>query len=700
MDSTNNVANSNTVSDDLKSTFDQASKYFPTAIQQFQFFDKYSRFDYVQGRRETWVETVERAVSFLKEISENKLPDSEYQRIQRFILEMKATPSMRLMAMAGDAARRNNICIYNCSFLPIDSIDSWVEGMLISMCGCGVGFSVEKHHVSKLPRVAKQEQTDVNFHHVIEDSTEGWMRAVKLGLTTWFEGRDVIFDYSQLRPAGTPLKIKGGRASGPKPLQKMLEFARDRILKAQGRKLTPLEAHDIMCEVGNAAVSGGMRRTAMISLFDWDDEEMRHAKDPGFEVENSQRWNANNSVVWPEDITDEQIRDQMETMYSKGNGEPGIFSRKAANGMKPARRKADPNMGTNPCGEISLRPFEFCNLTIAIARSDDDVASLREKVEVAAIIGTIQSMATNFPGLREEWVKNCKEERLLGVDINGQKDCPAVQSAEVMSMLRDHAVETNKRYAEMLGIPQSASVTCVKPGGNSSILFDTSNGLHARHYPFYKKNTRISSHSPVFKVLKDAGVPMNPENAQQKTDWETADDIYQTRRDLVAAKSACTIYEPDEEWSEDKVQTWVIQFLMRAPEGATTAEELTAVEQCEYWLLNKLYWTEHNPSVTIMYKEEEKEDLTKWMIEHKDVIGGMSFLPIFTDKYPQLPYEKISEEEYNELLAKFPTDIDFSRIVLYEHEDLTTAAQELACVSGVCEIPGYEISDEAKAIQA
>lgn len=636
------------VPEEVQKAFAESSQYFPTALQQFQFFDKYSRFDYKQSRRETWMETVDRSVNFLKEISDNKLPDKDYDKIRDFVLNMKATPSMRLLAMAGDAAKRNNICIYNCSYLPVDSIDSWVEALLISMCGCGVGFSVERRNVDQLPEVKEQVGTILGF--VVDDSTEGWMDALRTGLTQWFNGEDISFDYSGIRPAGTPLMIKGGRASGPDPLRKLLDFARKVILGAQGRKLTTLEAHDIMCEVGSCAVSGGVRRTAMISLFDFDDELMRHAKDPGFEKKNDQRWNANNSVVWPENISQIQIARQMVDMMEANNGEPGIFSRVNANRLKPERR-ANADFGTNPCGEINLRPFEFCNLTIAIARPDDTFETLRDKVEVATIIGTIQSMATKFPGLREKWVKNCEEERLLGVDITGQLDCPVVQDPDVMSRLKQVAIETNRIYAKRLGIPQSASVTCVKPSGNSSQLFNCASGLHARYYPYYIRNVRVSTHSPVYKVLRDAGVPLSPENNSDP----------------------------------DNVLTWVASFPVASPDPKKTAKGRGAIEQCEYWLMNKKHWTEHNPSVTISYRPNEVADLIKWVIDHKDYIGGMSFLPLYEANYAQLPYLEITKEEYEEKIAKFPK-VDFSRVTLYEHTDLTTAAHELACLSGACDI--------------
>lgn len=634
--------------------FEEADKYFPTEIQKFQFFDKYSRFDYDEMRRETWIETVDRAVSFLKELSHNKLESSEYQRIRQFILEMKATPSMRLLAMAGPAARRTNIALYNCSYLPMDSIDSFVEELIIAMAGCGVGFSVEKQYVDKLPEV-KMQTGDVLPTYTIADSTEGWADAFRAGLMAWFNGQNLTYDYSLIREAGAPLKIKGGRASGPAPLRKLFDFTRKTILARQGKKLRPLDAHDIACMVGEAIVSGGVRRTALISLFDGDDEEMLHCKDQGNLEGNEQRWMANNSAVWDEEVTQEQILKQMYVMMDGQRGEPGIFSRYNANKIKPARRK-EAVFGTNPCGEINLRPYEFCNLTIAIARETDTVETLKEKVEVAALIGTIQSMGINFPGLRDIWRQNCEEERLLGVDINGQLDCPILrptnpQLAEVFEELRNHAVATNKKYAEILGISQSAAVTCVKPSGNSSQLFNCSSGLHPRHFQHYIRNARVQAQSPIRRLMEAQGVPMDPENGQ----------------------------------TAENATTYVIHFPVKAPEGAILRDDMSAVDQCEFWLKNKVHWTEHNPSVTIMYKPDEIIDLLKWVADHRTIIGGMSFLPASDARYAQMPYEQITEQQYIELSAKFPR-VDFSVLWELEKEDFTTASQELACVNGACEI--------------
>jgi ribonucleoside-diphosphate reductase alpha chain len=544
--------------------------------------------------------------------------------------------------------------------MPVDSIDSFVEALIISMCGCGVGYSVERQYIENFPRIRRQTGAKP-IRHVVEDSAEGWADALRLGLETWFEGGDVIFDYSQIRPAGAPLRVKGGRASGPQPLRKMLDFARQRILARQGSFLRPIDAHDIMCAVGSAAVSGGVRRTAMISLFDLDDQEMMQSKSGDFERNNSQRWNANNSAVWPDrPLTQTEITRYMLEMVESGKGEPGIFARHAITQSIPKRRKPDV-FGTNPCGEIVLRPYEFCNLSIAIARADDTFETLKEKVEVAAIIGTIQSMATHFPGLRPQWKHNCEEERLLGVDINGQMDCKVVQDPEVMRKLKEVAIETNRQVAQILNINPSAAVTCVKPSGNSSQLFDCAPGIHPRWAPYYIRNVRVGTHTPIFKVLKDAGVPMDPENGQMP---ETAD-------------------------------TWVIHFPVKAPEGAITRNDRTAIEQLNYWLQCKLNWTEHNPSVTITYRPDEVIDIIKWVWQNQDKIGGITFLPAFDAQYDQMPYEEISKEEYERLIAKFP-DIDFAKLYRYELEDYTTAAQELACFAGSCDLDFVDFQEKHK----
>ncbi|POR02058.1 recombinase [Alkalispirochaeta sphaeroplastigenens] len=638
------------VPQDVRDAVAASDPYFPTPIQKFQFYDKYSRYNYELGRRETWIETVDRAVGYLKTLSRDRLDQKDYDRLRQGILEMKVMPSMRLLAMAGAPAERNNIAIYNCSYLPVDALDSFVEALIISMNGCGVGYSVERRYIECLPRVLRQ--TGVHRGSlVVKDTSEGWAEALRTGLEAWFAGEDIGFDFSRVRPAGAPLRIKGGSASGPEPLRVMLNFARQRILARQGGFITSVDAHDIMCAVGGAAVSGGVRRTAMISLFDYDDQEMRHCKDGDFWHHNSQRWNANNSAVWPNrELSQEEVATFVLDMVRSGRGEPGIFNRRAALASRPPRR-AEAEFGTNPCGEIVLRPFQFCNLSSAIAREDDTFETLKEKVELATIIGTIQSMATAFPGLRPQWQENCEEERLLGVDLNGQMDSPACQDPDVQSRLRYVAVETNRRYAKKLGINQSAAVTTVKPSGNSSQLMNSASGIHARWSSFYIRNVRVGAHTPIFHALRDEGVPMDPENGQ----------------------------------TVDNATTWVAHFPVKSPDSAVTRHSRTALEQCAYWLQNKVHYTEHNPSVTITYRPDEVIDIIKWIWEYQDKLGGMAFLPASDAQYEQMPYVEITQEEYERLERTFP-DIDFSRIYRYEDRDYTTAAQELACLAGSCEI--------------
>lgn len=637
------------VPNDVKQAFAASAAYFPTELQQFQFYDKYSRFNYEIGRRETWIETVDRTVNFLHELASPyaDLGGETYTRIRKAILEMRILPSMRLLAMAGAPAKRDNVTIYNCSYLPVDSLESFVEAMHISMAGCGVGFSVESREVSKLPEVAYQRNNTKDLY-VVEDTAEGWAKALSYGLYTWMNGDDVIFDTSLLRDAGTILRTKGGRASGPVPLQKLLNFTRDKILAKQGSYLSTLDAHDIMCAVGSAAVAGGVRRTAMISLFDADDSEMLHCKD-GDLRNNLQRHNANNSIVLERSLNQYEFTDIFWNMIKNGRGEPGIFSRENARHLAPPRRQTDGiAFGTNPCGEINLRPRQFCNLSAVVNKQGLSFEDLRESVELSTLIGTIQSLATYFPNLSNKWKENCEEERLLGVDITGQMDNPDNLSPDVMKILRQDAIYFNRLYAQTFGINQSASITCVKPSGNSAVLVDCSSGLHARWAKFYIKNIRASVSSALVKAMKDVGVKMSPENGGDG-------------------------------------QTVVIPFPVRAPEGTPTRHDRNVISQLEWWLHNKKNWTEHNPSVSITYKPTEVLDMMEWVYKHQEYIGGMAFFPAYDGKYDQLPWVEISEEDYNNRMAAMPK-IDWSKVWLYEKEDYTTAAQELACTAGLCEL--------------
>lgn len=958
--------------------FLESQKYFKTPLQQLQFFDKYSRWDDKINRRETWIETVDRTVNYLKELSQNKLLENEYELIRQHILEMKVMPSMRLLAMAGSAAKRNNICLYNCSFMGIDSIDCFHEALLISMCGCGVGFSVESKYINQLPYLPAT--LDYGFTtYDIEDTTEGWVDSIKILFGNLYNGIIPHFDYSHIRKAGTPLKTKGGRASGPEILKETVEFIIDTFLenyeplfgggwtRTKNLQLKPIQVHDIMCSIGNCAISGGTRRSAMISLFDFDNEEMLHAKD----TDNIKyRWNSNNSAVWDHDLTKEEFDKFIQVVFDSNRGEPGIFNlygvqnyqqelaprrisskisgvnpcqpefatvltpegiktfkdidigsiiwsgkrwtkvvNKVCTGIKPVykydssfgsfigtenhrvfengkriaikdAKKIDacagpfeftklnpqdimdglvigdggihkgsnnlvllyigdkdqeyhnseishlilkhrpginpktweiqttiqaselpltylrdiparfyegdiskragflrglftangsiagdrvtlkqssysliksaqtmlssigirsyvtvnkpartqfkngiyesresytlnissdkylfmdlvgfiqsyktPKNSVNPtktvsgiiqnttylgeylvyditveadehsywtggllvsnCGEIQLRSNQFCNLTSVIARPDDTKESLLIKIQVASLIGTIQSMATYFPGLRNIWKYNCEEERLLGVDLNGQMDCPILlnDDGKFREHLRETAILTNQIYAKKLGINQSTAVTAVKPNGNSGVLVDAASGLHPRYAKYYIRNVRVDVTSPLYRILFESGAPISPENGQ---DWSN-------------------------------LRTAVVSFPVKAPDNCITRHDLTAVELAEFWKLNKVYYTEHNPSVTIYYDEHEKEELSNWLWENRNILGGITVLPKDNSNYKLMPYEEITEEEYYKRLKELP-EINWSKLEEYELEDMTKATHELSCVSGHCEL--------------
>ena len=638
----------------VEMAFSSADGYFAEEYQRFMFYDKYSRYNRSNMRRETWVETVQRVVDYLRELSHDRFDDGIYAELEAGILNMEVMPSMRLLAMAGPAARRNPIALYNCAYLPVDSIASFTEALYISMAGCGVGFSVENQHVSKLPPIVRRGLETVE--HVVEDSSEGWVEALTFALTSFFAGKNVTIDYSRIRPAGSILKIKGGHASGPAPLKALINFAD--ILFSKRQRLSSLDAHDLMCKVGDAAVAGGVRRTAMLSLFDFDDELMLNCKS-GASIP-PHRWNANNSAVINNDMSQAAIMSFMNTMHQSARGEPGIFSRVSANDSLPDRRRDLAgtdyiNYGTNPCGEIILREYQFCNLSSVVCRADDTKESLLQKIRLATIIGTIQSTAVEFPVLRSIWSENCAEERLLGVDLNGQRDCPlfvGAGSEELLKELKIRAKSINSMYAQMLSIPESSAITCVKPSGNSSQLLNASSGLHPRWSQYYVRNMRVSANSPMYKLYKLYNVPMVPENGQ----------------------SAAT------------ATTWVISFPVKSPDAAIVASDLTAVDQCNYWLKVKQQYTEHNPSVTITYKVNELLDVAKWVHTNQHLINGMAFLPRYDSAYDNMPYVEITRDEYVKLKREFPSRINYARLYALELYDQTTAAQELACLSGVCEI--------------
>lgn len=642
----------NTIDPTVRRLFTEAASFFPHKIGELVFFEKYSRWSNALGRRETWPETVQRAVDYLRELSEDRLGEDDYTEIQNAVLNMDVLPSMRLLAMAGEPARRSHITLYNCGYLPVDSLDAFVEALIISMSGTGLGYSVEQKYVQQLPVIVPQHGL-APVRWVVEDSAEGWAEALRVGLGAWFHGFDMDFEYHLVRPAGAILRIKGGRASGPDPLRRMLEFARNRILGRQGAKLSTLDCHDIMGNIALGAVSGGHRRSAMIALYSWNDQEMRTCKDGRFWEHSPWRTTANNSAVLEDaGMGDAELRDHFQSMAAGGNGEPGIFSRVAARDMRPLRRQ-DAEFGTNPCAEISLRAMQFCNLTEVVLKPWDDNKSIFRKTLIAAKIGTIQAMATNFPGLRPRWKQNCEEERLLGVGFTGQMDCPSFQDPLIMNMCKEIAYIGNMQTAKELGINSAASITCVKPSGSTSLLTDSASGVHTRWAPFYERNIRVMATSPVAKALLMQNAPMDPENGQT---WENAD-------------------------------TFVIHFPMKAPDGAKTRNDRSALEQMEYWKLCKLNLTEHNPSVTITYRPEETQVVEDWIVQNRDILGGMAFLPHFDEDIhlQQMPNREITELEYYRKCAEFPP-IDYSYVTMFEEADQTTSAQEIACSAGQCSL--------------
>ena len=570
-------------------------------------------------------------------------------------------PSMRLMWSSGRAARKTNVSAYNCSFIAPTKLSDLPEIMYLSMCGTGVGFSVESQNVQRFPIIKSQTKKRLKTH-VIVDSKEGWGDALKLGLKTWYAGLDVAFDYSELRPAGAPLVTMGGRSSGPEPLRSLLDFTRAKILSKQGKRLSNIDVHDIICKIGEVVVSGGVRRSALISLSDLDDQEMRGAKAGQFWLNNPQRSMANNSAVYNYRPTASQFMEEWLALAQSGSGERGIFNRGGLKAQLPARRwkvfeKYAARSGTNPCGEIVLRSKQFCNLSEVVSREEDTEETLLRKIKLATILGTYQSTLTHFPYLSKEWKENCETERLLGVSVTGQWDCPAARNPEVLLKLKLHAVETNKIYAKRFGINQSTCVTCVKPSGTVSQLVDAASGMHPRHAPYYVRRVRISATDRLFHMLKDQKLPYNPEVGQ----------------------------------IEGSANTYVLEFPVRSPKGAIFKNDLTALQQLEHWKIVKEKYTEHNPSVTISVSDNEWIEVANWLYKNWEILGGLSFLPRSDYVYQLAPYEAIDEKRYNELMAKMP-DVDFSQIIAYEGEDATEGAKELACISGVCEV---DFSQEA-----
>ncbi len=643
------------IPDHVRRLAEASKKYFRNQLAEFVYYRTYAKWIPEESRRETWIETVDRYMGFMRENLGEKLTEAEYAEVREAILWQEAMPSMRLLQFAGKAARTTNVAAFNCSYIAPEKIEDFAEIMYISMCGTGVGFSVESENVSKLPQIKKQTGKKLPTV-VIPDSKEGWCDTLTLGLRTWFEGKDVDFDFSGIRPAGARLKTMGGKSSGPEPLRSLLSFARAKIMAKQGRRLSNIDVHDIICKIGEVVVAGGVRRSAMISLSDLDDPDMRDAKTGQFYYTHPQRSMANNSAVYNEKPDATTFLEEWLSLAKSGTGERGIFNRGGLKYQLPARRKkalkdAIHHVGTNPCGEILLQPKEFCNLSEVVARPEDNEETLMRKTRVAAVLGTYQATLTNFPYLSKEWKQRCDRERLLGVSITGQWDSPAVRNAATLRKMRDEAIAVNRTYAERFGILPATAVTCVKPSGTVSQTVDASSGLHARHAKYYIRRVRISATDSLFQMMKDQKIPYFPEVGQ--------------------SLSAAT--------------TYVLEFPVKAPDEAVVKDDLSALDQLEYWKTVKENFTEHNPSVTISVGENEWVAVAEWLYKNWDMIGGLSFLPREDHAYMLAPYEEIPKERYEEMAAKMPL-IDFAEILLYEKEDTTDVKKELACVGGVCEI--------------
>jgi len=644
------------VPDHVKKLAQESKKYFRNEMAEFVYYRTYARWIEEENRRETWIETVDRYMNFMKEnLPEKSLNEDEYNDVREAILKQEIMPSMRLLQFAGKAARATNVCAYNCSFITPTKLQDFGEVMYLSMCGTGVGFSVESHSAQQLPQIKKQTGVK-RTTHVVHDSKEGWADAFVLGLKTWFEGEDIEFDYSMLRPSGARLNTMGGKSSGPDPLRQLMSFSREKVLKRQGRRLTNLDVHDIVCKVGEIVVAGGVRRSALISLSDLDDQDMRHAKDGQFYNTEPQRMLANNSAVYAEKPSSTEFLDEWIALIRGGAGERGIFNRGSLLGQMPERRKKvlEPDLdftGTNPCGEIILKSKQFCNLSEVVARENDTEKTLLRKVRLATILGTYQSTLTKFPYLSRKWKDNCEAERLLGVSVTGQWDSKASRTPRILRKLKSEAIKTNKRYAKKMGVNPSNAITCVKPSGTVSQVVDSSSGMHPRHAPYYIRRIRISATDALFSMLKEQGVPYYPEVGQ----------------------------------TYENATTYVLEFPVKAPKSDYYKDSMTAMDQLKHWKTVKQNYTEHNPSVTISVGDDEWLEVANWLYENWEQLGGLSFLPRSEHVYQLAPYEEITSKRFNELNKNFPK-IDFSKIVLYEKVDETEVKKELACASGTCEI--------------
>ena len=639
------------------------SNYLPTDYQNFIALSRYARWKEDEQRRETWPETVSRYFDYMHGFLYKKhnyvMDDILRGDLEEAVLNQDIMPSMRALMTAGPALDRCHVGGYNCSYVPVDNTRAFDETMYILMCGTGVGFSVERHNVEKLP-VVNEDMHDTNTVIKVGDSRMGWATSLRELISLLYAGKVPKWDTSEVRPAGARLKTFGGRASGPAPLEELFQFIVDKFVNATGRRLFPIECHDIMCKIGEVVVVGGVRRSALISLSNLNDDQMAHAKSGQWWTNEGQRALANNSVAYKGKPEMGTFMREWLSLYDSKSGERGIFNRQAAQkqAAKNGRRDVEHDFGCNPCSEIILRPYQFCNLSEVVVRATDTQQTLTEKVRLATILGTFQSTLTNFKYLRKIWRRNTEEERLLGVSLTGIMDNAMMsgKSAHLgmnigatLNALRVQAVTTNAAMASELNIPISTAITCVKPSGTVSQLVNSASGIHARHNPYYIRTVRGDNKDPLTQFLVNVGIPAEPD-----------------------------VMKPD--------STTVFSFPMKSPAGAVTRFDMSAIEQLELWLIYQRHWCEHKPSVTISVKEHEWMDVGSWVYEHFDEVSGISFLPFSEHTYQQAPYQDCTVEQYGEMLKRMPVSIDWSKLQEFEKEDTTSGGRELACTADACEV--------------
>jgi ribonucleoside-triphosphate reductase len=629
---------------------------------------RYARWQDDKSRRETWEETAQRYVAYWG----NKIGNEEKQKITDAIVNLEVMPSMRCVMTAGPALDRDNVAGFNCSYLPIDHPKAFDELMYILMCGTGVGFSVERQYVGKLPVVAEEHHT-TDTTIAVADSKIGWAKAMRQLIAMLYAGEVPKWDTSKVREAGERLKTFGGRASGPAPLINLFHFTVKMFKKSAGRKLSSLECHDLCCKIAEVIVVGGVRRSALISLSNPSDARLRTAKSGQWWEDNSQRALANNSACYTEKPEFDFFMDEMKSLYDSKSGERGVFSRVAAQKIaaRNGRRESDHDFGTNPCSEIILRPNQFCNLSEVVVRADDTLDTLKEKVRIAAILGTLQATLTDFRYLRSVWKKNTEEEALLGVSLTGIMDSKLTSSGKeldfILKELKVVAVETNKKWAKRLGINQAAAITCVKPSGTVSQLVNSASGIHPRFSPYYIRTVRADSKDPMAQYMFQAGFPC---------------EIDVTKVNKAPSEGYLKPTQAD----VDAGTTLVFSFPVKSPTGALCTSDMGAMQQLELWKTYQENWCEHKPSITVYYKDDEFFDICSWMWKNFDMMSGISLLPYSDHTYQQAPYTECTEAEYKAVLKVLP-DFDWEALATFEFEDMTTGSQELACVGGMCEIP-------------